>query len=157
MHFPLSLSFRIFIKGGKGEGERGWKKLLCKFLIWKYYKHSGRRLLLRRRVEPLKKSRVFNFHSNFHYSLPYHTLEVRITALVQILHQQLGARRRAARTSGHVLSFQFLSSFFPGVMPSPVIRNHGADDLTNWKDTPRIPSWVRNSRKERTSKTTCPK
>ena len=55
MHFPLSHSENS-IKGGEGEGERGWKKLLCKFPIWKYYKHSGRRLLLRRRVEPLKKS-----------------------------------------------------------------------------------------------------
>ena len=56
MYFPLS--FPNSIKGGEGEGERGWKKLLCKLLIWKYHRHSGRRLLLWRRVEPLKK-----FHS----------------------------------------------------------------------------------------------
>ena len=43
----------------------------------------------------LKISEYLLFRSNFHYSLPYHTQEVRITALVQILHQQLGARRRA--------------------------------------------------------------
>ena len=47
----------------KGEGKRGWKKLLCKSQDWKYYKHSGRRLLLRRRVEPLKKSRSVYFPS----------------------------------------------------------------------------------------------
>ena len=60
MHFPLSPSENS-IKGGEGEGERGWKKLLCKPPIWKYHKHNGRRLLLQERVEPLKKPQSIYF------------------------------------------------------------------------------------------------
>ena len=49
----------------EGKGGSGWKKLLCKVPIWKYYKHSGRRPLLRRRVEPLKKSPSIYFPFKF--------------------------------------------------------------------------------------------
>ena len=65
MHFPLSPS-ESPIKGEEGEGERGWKKkLLYKLPIWKFHKHSGHRLLLRRRVEPLKKSQSIYFPFKF--------------------------------------------------------------------------------------------
>ena len=50
----------------------------------------------------------------------------------------------------------FLPSFFPGVSSSPMIGDHGADDQTNGKETPYIPSWVIVSVKERASKTPGP-
>ena len=62
---------------------------LCKNSQSKIYqKHSGRRLFLHWRVEPLKNFLEYLFPANSHCSLPHHTLEVRITALVQIIHQQ---------------------------------------------------------------------
>ena len=71
------------IKGGKVEGEGVEKKLLCKTLSFEnikitvdvdYYSVGG--------SNHLKNLRVFIFRSNLHCSLPYHTLEVRITTLV---------------------------------------------------------------------------
>ena len=44
----------------------GWKNLLCENSQSKIYqKHSGRRLLLRRRVEPLKNSLSIYFPQKF--------------------------------------------------------------------------------------------
>ena len=83
MHFPLSLSFRSSIKGGKGEGEEVFGRNysvnfpfenIINTVDVDYYSVGG--------SNHLKNLRVFIFRSNFHYSLPYHTLEVRITALV---------------------------------------------------------------------------
>ena len=54
------------IKGGKVEGEGVGKNLLCKNSQSKIYeKHSGRSLLLRRRVEPLKKFIEYLFPKKF--------------------------------------------------------------------------------------------
>ena len=76
------------IKGGKVEGEGVGKNLLCKTLSQKYIKNTvdvdyysvgG--------SNHLKNSLSTYFLQNSHYSLPYHILEIRITALVQIIYQ----------------------------------------------------------------------
>ena len=86
------------IKGGKIEGEGVGKtysvkektlsrKYIKNIVDVDYYSVGG--------SNHLKNSLSTYFLQNSHYSLPYHILEIRITALVQILYQQLGARRRA--------------------------------------------------------------
>ena len=143
----------------KKKGEK--KRILCKnslILKMKYHKYSGRRLLLKRGPNHSKFLRVIILLKYFcYFSLPHHILEVRISSLVQILHQQIGARRRACLNLRADPPFPvFLSHFFPGVSSSPMIGDHGGGDRTNGKETPYIPSWVIVSIKERTSKTPCP-
>ena len=53
------------IKGGKVEGEGVRKNYSVNSLIRKYHKPSGRRLLLRQRVEPLKQFLEYLFPAKF--------------------------------------------------------------------------------------------
>ena len=98
MHFPLSLLPKKNIKGGKVEGEGVGKNLHCKTLRKRYIKHTvdvdffsiGGSNHLKNFLCVIILLKHFCY-----FSLPHHTLEVRISSLVQIIHQQIGARRRA--------------------------------------------------------------